>query len=148
MPALTSDRNTPQLNEPAPAPRRAAVAAAQMIFAGALLMRNAAGDLVRATAAVGLVGAGRANKRVDNLTGAAGEAEVEFALGTFRYDNSAAADAITAADIGSVAYAVDDQTVARTSATNTRSPAGVIEDIDDFGVWVRFDPALTKAALS
>lgn len=79
---------------------------------------------------------------------AAGAKGVDFSLGSFRFENSAAADAITLADIGSVAYAVDDQTVARTSATNTRSPAGVIDDVDEYGVWVRIDPALTKAALS
>lgn len=148
MTALAANRNTPQMHDPAPAPRRGAVAAAQKIFAGALVMRNAAGFLVKGATAVGLVGVGRAEALIDNSAGAAGDDFLEFAPGVFRFENSAAADAITTADIGNACYAVDDQTVAKTSATNTRSPAGVVEDVDDMGVWVRFDPALTKAALS
>ncbi|CUH67985.1 hypothetical protein TG4357_03322 [Thalassovita gelatinovora] len=60
--------------------------------------------------------------------------------------NSAAADEITIADIGNKAYAVDDQTVAKTDGTATRSPAGIIDDVDANGVWVRFDEALTNAS--
>jgi len=148
MAALTANRNTPQLADPAPAPRRGLAAAAQLIYAGAMVMRNASGFLVKASTATGLVGVGRAEALVDNSAGAAGDADVDFAPGVFRYMNSAAADEITAADIGNVCYAVDDQTVAKTDATNTRSPAGTVEDIDELGVWVRFDVALTKAALS
>lgn len=148
MAALNADRNTPQLNDPSPAARRGAVAAGQRIWAGALLMRNAAGFLVVASAGLGLIGAGRAEKRIDNSAGADGDVQVDFALGTFRFENAAAADEITAADIGALCYAVDDQTVAKTAAANTRSPAGIVEDVDDLGVWVRLDPALTKAALA
>lgn len=43
----------------------------------------------------------------------------------------------TAADIGSDCYIVDDQTVAKTNGTNTRSVAGKIMDVDAQGVWVR-----------
>jgi hypothetical protein len=148
MAALTANRNTPQLLDPAPAPRQGAAAAAQLIYAGAIVMRNAAGFLVKGVTATGLVGVGRAEALVNNAAGAAGDLVVDYAPGTFRFGNSAAADEITAADIGNVCYAVDDQTVAKTHATNTRSPAGTIEDVDAYGVWVRFDPALTKAALS
>lgn len=148
MAALTGNRNTPQLLDLAPAPRVGAVAAAQKIFAGAIIMRNATGFLVKGATATGLVGVGRAEALVDNTGGAAGDTTAEYAPGVFRYENSATTDEITAADIGSVCYAVDDQTVAKTHATNTRSPAGTVEDVDDLGVWVRFDPALTKAALS
>ncbi|RWR26794.1 hypothetical protein D2T29_19650 [Sinirhodobacter populi] len=148
MAALTANRNTPQLYDPAPATRRGKLAAAQVIYAGALVMRNAAGFLVKGATATGLVGAGRAEFYVSNAGGAAGDAELDFAPGVFRFDNSAAADAITDADIGAACYAVDDQTVAKTSGTNTRSPAGVVELVDADGVWVRLDAALTKAALS
>lgn len=148
MTALTANRNTPQLMDPAPAPRTGAVAAAQKIYAGAIVMRNASGYLVKGATATGLVGAGRAEGLVDNSAGLAGAVTVEFAPGVFRFENSSAADEITAADIGNVCYAVDDQTVAKTHATNTRSPAGTVEDVDAMGVWVRFDATLTKAALS
>ena len=41
-------------------------------------------------------------------------------------------------DIGSDCYIVDDQTVAKTSGTNTRSVAGKVFDVDADGVWVDF----------
>lgn len=148
MAALIANRNTPQLLDPAPAPRSGAVAASQKIYAGAIVMRNATGYLVKGVTATGLVGAGRCEALVDNSAGVAGAVTAEYAPGVFRFDNSASGDLITTADIGNVCYVVDDQTVAKTHATNTRSPAGVIEDVDSQGVWVRFDAALTKAALS
>lgn len=145
MAALTANRNTPQLYDPAPAPRRGTLAAAQVIYAGALVMRNAAGALVKGATATGLVGAGRAEAYASS---AAGDTAVDYAPGVFRFDNSAATEAITDADIGNACYAVDDQTVAKTSGSNTRSPAGTVELVDADGVWVRLDSALTKAALS
>ena len=50
--------------------------------------------------------------------------------------NSAAGDAITRAEIGDVCYIVDDETVAKTNGTSTRSAAGTIRDVDAQGVWV------------
>lgn len=148
MTALSANRHTPMLLSPAPAPRRGAVAASMTIFAGAMVMRNASGYVVAASTATGLVGAGRAEAYVDNSAGADGDAFVDVAEGIFRYANSAAADEITIADIGQACYAVDDQTVAKTDGTATRSPAGTVFDVDEWGVWVRFDPALTIAVLS
>ncbi|WP_457650941.1 hypothetical protein [Profundibacter sp.] len=143
MAALTEDRNTPQSMGDN---RVGLVAAATKIFAGALLMRNAAGYLVNGQTATGAHGVGRAHEAVDNSAGVAGDVTVRFDPGIFRYENSAGADLITVADIGSVAWIVDDQTVAKTNGTSTRSAAGLIEDVDALGVWVRFDEAITKIA--
>ncbi|WP_372605598.1 hypothetical protein [Actibacterium sp.] len=143
MVALTKDRATPQK---ADGIKSGSVAAASLIYGGAIVMRDAAGNLVPGQTALNLIGIGRAEERVDNSTGAAGDLALRYRPGTFRYANSAAADEITAADIGAVCYAVDDQTVAKTDGTLTRSPAGIIEDVDAQGVWVRFDEGLTKTA--
>lgn len=143
MTALTADRNTPRAQGDN---RVGQAGAATLIFAGSIVMRNAAGFLVKGATATGCVGVGRAEARVDNSTGANGDAAVPFLPGTFRFANSAAADAVTAADIGSVCFIVDDQTVAKTNGSNTRSPAGLVDDVDANGVWVRFDAALTAAA--
>ena len=143
MAALTQDRNTPRSEGEI---RRGAVAAATLIYAGAMVMRNASGHLVKGQTATGLVGAGVAMERVDNSTGAAGALACDSRPGTFRFGNAAGADEITIADIGAVAFAVDDQTVAKTNGSSTRSPAGIVEDVDATGVWVRFDEALTNAS--
>jgi hypothetical protein len=143
MTALTENRSTLQR---AAGDLSGLLGAAQAIFAGAILMRNAAGQLVKGATAVGSVGVGRAEAPGTSVT--AGVTAQPYREGVFRYANSAAGDLIAIADIGSACYIVDDQTVAKTNGTNTRSPAGIVADVDALGVWVRFDEALTRAMLS
>lgn len=131
--ALSKDRNTKRrdgvsFNDP--------LAASTRIFAGALVCLNAAGNAVPGATSTTLKARGVAQEYVDNSAGAAGDQRVSTRRGVFNFANSASADEITRADIGVNAYIVDDQTVAKTSATNTRSVAGVIRDVDSDGVWV------------
>lgn len=143
MVALTTERNTRQRMGDL---RVEPVAGTVKIWNGSLIMRNAAGFLTKGATATGCVGVGRAEKTVDN-TGAAGAASVEYRTGTFLFANSAAADLITIADIGRVCFIVDDQTVAKTDGTATRSRAGIVDGIEPSGgVWVRCDEALARAA--
>jgi hypothetical protein len=142
MAALAKDRNTARAQGD---DRQGGVAASTLIYAGAMVMRNAAGYLIEGQTATALVGAGRAEARADNSAGANGAINVVYRPGTYQYANSAAADEITAAEIGSLCYVVDDQTVAKTDGTSTRSPAGIVDNVDTNGVWVRFDEALTNA---
>ena len=143
MVALTQDRNTPRAdgNE-----RTGLLGASQAIFAGSILMRNATGDLIEGAVATGSFGVGVAQERLGSTT--AGVTPIRYRLGIFRFANSSAGDLIAKVDIGTVCYIVDDQTVAKTSGTNTRSPAGVVDSVDALGVWVRFDESLTRAMLS
>lgn len=143
MVALTDNRNTQQRIGDQIA---GMLGASQTIFAGAIIMRNVAGQLVKGATATGSFGVGRAEDMATSTT--AGVTPLRVGRGTFVFANSAAADAITAAEIGTVCFIVDDQTVAKTNGTNTRSPAGVVENVDANGVWVRFDEALTRAVLS
>lgn len=143
MVQLTASRNT---QERIGADRVGKLGANQAIFAGAILMRNASGHLIEGATATGSFGVGRAEAAGASTT--AGVTDQPYRPGVFRYVNSASGDLIAIADIGTVCYIVDDQTVAKTSGTNTRSPAGIVEDVDAQGVWVRFDEALTRALLS
>jgi hypothetical protein len=143
MPALSQDRNTPmRLGEIKEDP----VAAATRIFTGALIMRNAAGFLTCGATAPCCIGVGRADEGADNTAGAAGAITAPFRTGVFRFANMGG-DAVLQAGVGKLCYIVDDQTVAATGATNTRSPAGIVDGIDAGGVWVRLDEAVTRAAL-
>lgn len=142
MVALTQGRNTPQRMGDISS---GLLAAAAVAFQGALLVRDAAGNILPGATAVGLVGVGRAEDYADNTSGAAGDLSVRFRAGTFRYANSSAADEVDITDIGSLCFVVDDQTVAATNGGATRSPAGIVADVDPQGVWVRFDEALTNA---
>ncbi|MBN9504926.1 MAG: hypothetical protein J0I69_02775 [Altererythrobacter sp.] len=138
--ALSADRNTPRRQGDI---LSGGVAASTKVFAGALVMRNAAGYLTKGAAATGAVGVGRAEEQVDNSAGSAGDAVLRYRPGTFRFKNSGSADAITIAEIGDKCFVVDDETVAKTDGSSSRSPAGIVEDVDAQGVWVRFDEALT-----
>lgn len=134
MAALSADRSTPELLSPRE--RVLPVAASVKIYAGSIVCINAAGYATKGATATGLVAVGRAEEAVDNSTGAAGDKSVRAKRGIFRFTNSAGGDAIGRAEIGSTCYVVDDQTVAKTSAANTRSPAGKVYDVDGQGVWV------------
>jgi hypothetical protein len=140
MPPLTEDRNTPQAIGDA---RIGLMAAAATIFAGGIVMRNAAGHLTRGATASGLIGVGRADQRVINA-GSAGDASVRYRAGVYRFANSAGGDEIEIDHIGAVCFVVDDQTVAATDDDGARSPAGFVDHIDDQGVWVRFDEAAIR----
>lgn len=132
MAALTAPRSTVarsgDLREPP-------VKAATTIWQGAMVAIDSAGWAVPAAATASLKVIGRADDTAANA-GANGDLNVRVATGIYRWGNSSAGDAITRADIGADCYAVDDQTVAKTSATNTRPVAGKIFDVDAFGVWV------------
>jgi hypothetical protein len=143
MTALAADRNTARSQGDV---RQAGVAASTLIYAGAIVMRNAAGYAVKGQTATALVGVGRAEERVDNSSGSNGDLNIKYRPGIYRFANSAAGDLITFAEIGDVCFVVDDQTVAKTDGTATRSKAGIIDDVDADGVWVRFDHALTNAS--
>lgn len=132
--ALTKDRNTPRRLEPAE--RIFDMAAATEIFAGALTALDASGNATPGATATDLTAAGVAQEHVDNSSGSAGDKTVKVRRGVFRFKNSAGADEITAAEIGSDCYIVDDETVAKTDGTATRSVAGKVYDVDAQGVWV------------
>lgn len=134
MAALTQDRDTKRLEGGI---YEAGVAAATKVYGGSLVCINAAGYLVPGTTATTLKAAGRCEKQVDNTLGAAGAKSGKYRPGTYRFANSAAADLITIADIGSDCFIVDDQTVAKTNGTNTRSVAGKVVQVDAVGVWVK-----------
>lgn len=131
--ALVANRNTPEKTgvlEGHP------VKAATKLYAGALVCLDASGWAVPGAAATTLIAIGRAEDLADNSAGANGAINVTARRGVFRWKNSAAGDAITRAEIGDTCYVVDDETVAKTNGTNTRSAAGIIRDVDAQGVWV------------
>jgi hypothetical protein len=135
MTALAKDRSTPARDG-----RDFAIpaAASKTFYAGAILcVSTATGYGTPGATATTLRGLGRVKAQVTSPA-SDGAVSVEYERGCFRYANSASGDLITRADIGATAYVVDDQTVAKTNGTNTRSAAGVIRDVDDLGVWIEF----------
>ena len=135
MAQLTADRDTKaRAGEDFEFP----VKAATKIYAGAIVAIDTTGNAVPGATALNLRAVGVAQALADNSAGADGAIRVKVRRGVFRFANSAGADAITLANIGTDCYIVDDQTVAKTDGTGTRSVAGKVRDVDTQGVWVEF----------
>ncbi|MBF0520576.1 MAG: hypothetical protein HQK92_12745 [Nitrospirae bacterium] len=135
MSALTADRNTMSRSGEM---LKLDVAAGKVIYMGALVAVDASGNATPGATATTIRGVGRAESYADNSGGAAGDKVVSISKGVFAYGNSASSDEITRADIGKDCYIVDDQTVAKTDGTGTRSIAGKVFDVNSNGVWVKF----------
>ncbi len=133
--ALSAPRDTPRKAHPYDSCGERGVNNATTIYAGGLVCKNASGYVVPGATATTLIALGRAQDTVTN-SGSAGAVTVRYDQGVFRFDNSSAGDAITIADIGSDCFVVDDQQVAKTNGTSTRSRAGKVYDVDALGVWV------------
>jgi hypothetical protein len=130
--ALTTDRNTPWRE---PLFLTLPVKAAVNCHAGGLAVLDGA-YVKPGVTGTGLIAVGRFEAVADNTNGANGAISVAVRTGCFRWANSSGGDEITAAEIGDTCFIVDDQTVAKTSDSASRSPAGVIFDVDAQGVWV------------
>jgi hypothetical protein len=138
MTALADNRNTPQLgSEALPNLFSLGVAASTTIYAGSLVMVvSGYAKPATATSALGVLVVGRADEKVDNASGSAGDKSVNVRTGVFRFGNSGSSDLIATANIGEDCYVVDDQTVALTDNTGARARAGTVVSVDDSGVWV------------
>ena len=131
MTALVRDRNTAMQLATI---LSVALAANAKVFAGGLTVVNASGWGVAGSTATNLTYVGRAEESVDNTGGSNGAKSVPVRrLQSFKWANDGS---ITQAHLMKTAYIVDDQTVAATDGTGTRSPAGRIVGIDADGVWV------------
>ena len=132
MTALSAARNTPRRDGRT---LDFARAASVTCFPGAIGCLNASGLATPGATATTLRAVGRVLRQ---YTDDAGTVRVEMERGVFKFGNSTAGDAITNADYGSNVFIVDDDTVARTNGSSTRSVAGICRGVDADGVWVEF----------
>ena len=131
--SLTADRNTEMKDgELISVP----IAANTVIFGGSLVAVNASGYLVPGAVATTLTYLGRAEGYVSNNPGANGAKSVNVRRRKmFKWKNYAS-DLVVQADLGKTCYIYDDETVAKTNGSATRSAAGTVLAIDSDGVWV------------
>lgn len=136
MTVLTADRDTPnRAGTHFSFPAKGGV----LFYVGAIAaIDTATGFLTKGASSTTLKGAGIVQEQIDNTAGTDGLVNVPLRRGLWRVANSAGADQLTLKDIGATAYIVDDQTVAKTDGTGTRSVAGIVRDIDPAGVWIEF----------
>lgn len=130
--ALSAARNTKSQSDLQFAPNVWGVKATTQIWKGSLVALNA-GYAAPGATATSRVAVGRA--KTSQLGGASdGLVVIETEQGTFKWANSGT-DAVVAADVGSVVYIEDDQTVSHTATG--KSIAGLCVQLDTDGVWVR-----------
>jgi len=131
--ALTKDRNTPAKDGKLIV---VPVAAGAKIYAGALTVANATGYAAPGSAALNRTYLGRAEESADNTGGADGDITVPVRRGIAFHFKNAGADLVTQAEQGKDCYIFDDETVAKTDGTGSRSVAGKVLAVDSDGVWV------------
>lgn len=132
MTAAISDRNTPRRERGLLV---VAIAAATTVHNGLIACVNANGYAVEGSTATDLIYLGRFEETVTNA-GAAGDVSVRIRTNeAFQFENSAT-DPVTQSNFGDFCFIEDNQTVAATDGTGTRSKAGRVVGIDEHGVWV------------
>lgn len=124
MAALTASRDTVQLASEGNFTLE--LAASTKIYAGSLVAINASGYAVPASASSALRCIGRAEKTIDNTSGAAGALTIEVKPGRFYFTCSGA----SRASRGLMAYAVYDNEVALNDGSGLRPAVGRIVDYD------------------
>ncbi len=137
MAALTADRDTlEKASGYSQTHAEVGASSTQFYKGGIIVLDQADGLFKKGVTGTGLIAVGRCSENY--LTGAGNTRKITARSGIFKYGNSASADLIAADDIGKDCFIVDDQTVALTNGTSTRSRAGKIYGVDTDGVWVAF----------
>lgn len=136
MTAATKDRDTRRINGDR---RSGPMASGVKAWGGTLACYNASGFLTKGATSTSLTCVGVFRETVDNSAGGDGAIAGDVEAGIFGpFANSTSTDLIDVTSIGKTCYIVDDQTVAKTTGSNTRSAAGFIHDVTAEGVWIRF----------
>lgn len=137
MTALAAERNTLEMAVIGQeiAFRNFPMTAAVKIFKGSLVVLDASGNAKPGVTALSLTPVGRAEQTQDNTAGGAGALTINVQPGVFKFVNLGT-DLIAQANVGTNCFVTDDQTVSATSATNTKSVAGRVVQVDTDGVWV------------
>jgi len=134
MAALTGERDTPCLHHEFPI--NYGVATNVKVYNGALCMTSATGYLVPAADTANCKVAGRCQQTADTTASgpngvvADGVASADVMLGVFQYDNPVGANQLTLADLGKLAYVLDDHTVIRAAGTVNSIIAGRVLSVD------------------
>ena len=112
------------------------VAANAVIPAGVIVAANATGFGTNGATSATLTYLGRSEEPVDNRGGADGAKTSLVRRGKAYKWANLGADPVTQASFGKACYIADNQTVAATSGSNTRSVAGTLLGVEADGVWV------------
>jgi len=113
--------------------------AAEHIYMGALVKKNAAGFLAKCAAESGAVFAGIAVEEKDNSAGSAGDLKCRvYKKGRFLLVGSGFAQT----DVGQPVYATDDNTITKTNAADKQLVGIIDEYVSSTKVWVDIKPGM------
>ncbi|MDR2024031.1 MAG: hypothetical protein LBQ71_12510 [Hungatella sp.] len=115
-----------------------------IIYQGSLVAIDTNGYAIPGAKAANLTAAGRAEETADNTGGEDGAITIRVSRGIFVWDNTTTtANKITSAHLLKPCYMEDDQTV--TALATGASVAGIVVRVDEDGVAVEINPALTAS---
>ncbi len=132
MTALSAARKDPKYGAgPVPVRFSVPLQADAVVFQGGLVCVDTSDSRLGVPGATSttLIPAGIALESVDNTGGVDSALSVEVEAGAFVFENLGA-DAVDAADLFATVYIVDDQTVAATNGSSSRSAAGTLVGFD------------------
>ncbi len=133
MTAINADRNSAKRDGKFNGVK---IAASTVIHAGVIVCANASGFAIEAIESATITCLGVSEGYVNYSAGAAGDKRVNVARQQATKLENHATDPVTQASVGKSCYVADNQTVAATSNTNTRSVAGIVLSVESDGVWV------------
>lgn len=113
------------------------MAATTKIYAGTIVAKNAAGNVLPASDTAALKVLGVALETVDN-TGAASAKSIQLGTGVFEFEN--VGGAIVLASHGALCYVADDNGVSTAAAMTNDIVAGLVVDFTTTKVFVDIDP--------
>lgn len=122
-----------------------AIKASTTIEGGKMAGVGADGYGVEAADAAGIRVLGVADESVDNSAGADGDLNVRIYSGQLFKMKNSATNAVDQADIGSLCFVEDDETVADAAGTNG-IVAGRVAAVGTDGVWVQIPAAMPQLA--
>lgn len=142
MAALTGQRDTTERASAHSQLHSGVGLSSTQFYKGGIIAYDSVDGLVKKGAtSTTLIAIGRCEETV--LTGTSNARRINGRSGIFKFGNSASADLIAEDDVGKACYIVDDQTVALTDGSATRSRAGIVDGVDSDGVWVSFTKAVS-----
>lgn len=138
MAALTADKNTRIRTGGATRTNVGDVAAATVIYKGALIAKNAAGNVVPASDTAALKVIGVAEEKVDNSAGIAGAKTVPYITGV-DVELVNAGGAILQASKHALCYVADDQSVTTAAVAVNDIPVGTVSEFTTTKVFAYVD---------
>jgi len=145
MAILTADKELTFRGEPSISAFKAGV---DILYKGGFMMFDANGYIVAGADTAACRYAGICTEQCDNSGGAAGDLYVSVETGDMGREALVALTSVEQADVGTILYISDDQTLGDKTATTNDCAAGVLTELISASKgWVKVKPGVNVASV-